>query len=136
MNTVNWIISVETKGRAYNHLESSTYTRYNIRMGKCDIDRKDLVFTGSGRILLVEILLVPAANVTQVLEEYVKKYSCELNQMLGEYYKKYSHGKVKVIAVTDKLKHNLLYTVKAITVAEFEQEKRPHPVQLGIKPRQ
>lgn len=58
INTVNWIIYCETAGKPYNQVETANWTCFQKQSKeKLSADRKDIVFTGSGHILMIHLIL-------------------------------------------------------------------------------
>lgn len=118
LDTVNWILYTETVGSPYNQLESSNWTCFEAQSKeKCRSDRKEIVLTGSGRILFIPLLFI-----CEKLENYKRECERELRDVLEESRKHYSCGEVRAYLITNQVdNYNLLYCTQSASLLRFGQ---------------
>lgn len=107
INTINILVFEETKstkkvgqtGPMYSQIESSVWTAFNKYRKDLESDRKDIVLSGNGRVLIIDIIFL------KDLKKYISsdKYRGEVRVVLEEYKKSHIEGRIKVVKIGNEL---------------------------------
>lgn len=77
LNTVNWIIYNETVDKPYNQIQIASWTCFEKKAKeKLKPDRKDILLTGSGKIMMIHFLLL------EKIESYKKEEEGEVDEVI------------------------------------------------------
>ena len=116
INTVNWIVYCQTVDKPFNHLESSNWTCFEAQAKeKCKSDRKEIVLTGSGRILYIPLLFI-----CEKMDLYKKQCERELTEIIQESKNYYLQAEIKAYLITDQAHHQgLIYKTESDSLRKF-----------------
>lgn len=58
LNTLAFLLYQESYNKPFTQIESSSWTAFNRRAKRNTIDRKDIVLTGKGRLLMLDLVFL------------------------------------------------------------------------------